>query len=90
MLTRAQALDLIINHPVKWAHMLGFTKMSALHNEWIKDMIRGRDDVTKQASRGTYKTTSASFALAGIIIVLPNYRTLFLRKTDGDVKEVIK
>ena len=38
----------------------------------------------------TYKTTCVSIALALIIILLPNKRTLFMRKTDGDVKEVIK
>lgn len=38
----------------------------------------------------TYKTTSVCVALALGIILLPNYRTMFMRKTDGDVKEVIK
>lgn len=38
----------------------------------------------------TYKTTSVSVALALIIILRPNKRTLFMRKTDDDVKEVIK
>ena len=53
-------------------------------------MVRGKQDRTLQASRGTYKTTCVSFALAITIILLPNIRTLFLRKTDADVKEVIK
>ena len=70
--------------------MLGFTKLGSLHNEWIIDMIRGKEDATLQASRGTYKTTCVSIALALIIILLPNKRTLFLRKTDSDIKEVIK
>ena len=38
----------------------------------------------------TYKTTCVSVALALIIILLPNKRTMFMRKTDTDVKEVIK
>lgn len=38
----------------------------------------------------TYKTTCVSFSLALIMILLPNIRTLFMRKTDDDVKEVIK
>jgi predicted phage terminase large subunit-like protein len=53
-------------------------------------MVTGRTDKTLQASRGTYKTTCVSFALALIAILLPNKRTLFMRKTDADVKEVIK
>lgn len=70
--------------------MIGFTRLSDLHNGWIADMVRGKQDKTLQASRGTYKTTCVSIALALIIILLPNKRTLFMRKTDGDVKEVIK
>lgn len=53
-------------------------------------MVKGKEDETLQASRGTYKTTCASVALALIIILLPNVRTMFMRKTDTDVKEVIK
>lgn len=89
-MTRQQAIDFLINNPVKYAKMLGFTKLSSLHNKWIIDMVRGKGDKTLQASRGTYKTTCVSVALALIIILLPNKRTLFMRKTDTDVKEVIK
>lgn len=70
--------------------MLGFTKLTELHNQWIKDMITSKKDKTLQASRGTYKTTCDSIALALIMILLPNKRTMFMRKTDNDVKEVIK
>lgn len=64
--------------------------MGVLHRQWIIDMVRGTEDKTLQASRGTYKTTCVSIALALIVILLPNKRTLFMRKTDGDIKEVIK
>ena len=70
--------------------MLGFTKLTELHNKWIRDMIAGKDDKTLQAHRGSYKTTCVSLALAIIIILLPNKRTMFMRKTDNDVKEIIK
>ena len=89
-MTRAQAVEFLVNNPVKFAKMLGFTKLGNLHNEWIKDMVRGKGDRTLQGSRGTYKTTCVSVALALIIILLPNIRTLFMRKTDTDVKEVVK
>lgn len=89
-MTREQAVNFLITNPSKFAHMLGFTKLGNLHNEWIVDMIRHKEDKTLEASRGTYKTTCVSFSLALIMILLPNLRTLFMRKTDDDVKEVIK
>ena len=70
--------------------MLGFTKLTDLHNAWILDMLKGEGDRTLQAHRASYKTTCVSIALALIIILLPNKRTLFLRKTDADIKEIIK
>ena len=53
-------------------------------------MAFGRTDHTLQGHRASYKTTSLSIALALIMILLPNKRTLFMRKTDDDVKEIIK
>lgn len=89
-MTRQQAIELLIKSPVRFAHLLGFTKLGEVHNRWIVEMLRGKDDKTLQATRGTYKTTCVSVALALIAILLPNKRTLFMRKTDTDVKEVIK
>ena len=89
-MNRKQAIDFLINNPVKYAHMLGFTKLKQFHNDWIKKMIQSKDDKTLEASRGSYKTTCVSIALALVIILLPNKRTLFMRKTDSDIKEVIK
>lgn len=89
-MTRQQAIDFLLNRPSEYAKMLGFDKLGSLHNRWIADMVRGSEDKTLQSSRGTYKTTCVSVALALIVILLPNKRTLFMRKTDGDIKEVIK
>lgn len=89
-MNRQQAIDFLINRPVDFAKMLGFDKLGSLHNRWIVEMVRGKQDKTLQASRGTYKTTCVSVALALIMILLPNKRTLFMRKTDTDVKEVLK
>ena len=88
-MNRNEAVDFLVNRPVELAHKLGFTKLTDLHNRWIKDMVCGSGDKTLQGARGTYKTTCVSIALAEIIILLPNYRTLFMRKTVDDVKEVI-
>lgn len=89
-MTRQQAVDFLRNKPAEYAHMLGFTKLGPLHNQWIVEMVAGREDHTLQASRETYKTTCVSVALALIMILLPKKRTLFMRKTDTDVKEVLR
>lgn len=88
-MTRQQAVDFLLTRPADFAHMIGFTKLGDLHRGWIMDMVRGKEDKTLQASRGTYKTTSVSIALALGIILLPNKRTLYMRKTEKDLKEVI-
>jgi hypothetical protein len=89
-LTREAAIAILLNEPVKIGYAVGFNKLTALHNRWIIDMIRGTQDKTLQAHRGSYKTTCVSIALACIFVLLPNKKTLFLRKTDADVKEVIR
>ena len=89
-MTKEQALNFMLYNPVKYAKLLGFTKLRSLHNDWIVEMVRGKEDYTLQSSRGTYKTTCVSLALALDVILLPNYRSMFMRKTDNDIKEVIK
>lgn len=89
-MTREAAIAILLNEPVKIGYAVGFDKLTALHNRWIIDMIRGTQDQTLQAHRGSYKTTCVSIALACIFVLLPNKKTLFLRKTDADVKEVIR
>lgn len=79
----------LLKNPVKFAHMLGFTKLTDLHNKWIREMIKSKEDKTLQSHRSSYKTTCVSIALALIIILLPNKRTMFMRKTENDIKEVI-
>lgn len=88
-MTRKQAVDFLKSKPYKLGHLLGFTKLTPLHNGWIIDMLKGKEDKTLQAHRGSYKTTCVSIALTLIIILLPKLRTLFIRKTDDDIKEVI-
>lgn len=89
-MTRNEAVNFLLTKPYKLGHAFGFTKLTELHNGWIVDMVRGTEDKTLQAHRGSYKTTCVSIALALIAILLPNCKTLFMRKTDDDIKEVIK
>ena len=51
-MTRKQAISFLKNKPAKFGHLLGFTDLSDIHNDWIKDMVFGKEDTTKQASRG--------------------------------------
>ena len=89
-MTREKAVKFLITKPASFGRLVGFTKLTDLHNAWILDMLKGEGDRTLQAHRASYKTTCVSIALALIIILLPNKRTLFLRKTDADIKEIIK
>lgn len=82
-------LNGIKEHPVRFAHMVGFDRLTETHNIWLRRIICGRDDWTLQAFRGSYKTTTVSVALALLLIVKPNMRIAFMRKTDNDAKEVI-
>lgn len=90
MMTREQAVNFLRYRPAEFGRMLGFTKLGRIHNGWIRKMAYGKEDHTLQGHRRSYKTTCLSIALALIIILLPNKRTLFMRKTDDDVKEIIK
>jgi len=89
-MTRDEAVTFLIEQPYKLAHLIGFTKLTDIHNKWIIDMVRGRDDKTLQAHRSSYKTTCVSIALSLIVVLLPSLRTMFMRKTDSDIKEVIR
>lgn len=88
-LTRRTAIEVFKNKPYKFGHMVGFTKLTTLHNDWIRQMVLDKSDKTLQAHRGSFKTTCVSTALAIIAVLYPNDRTMFMRKTDNDVKEVI-
>lgn len=77
------------NHPTRYAHLLGFTLLTDIHDEWIKEMITAKEDYTLLGHRGSYKTTCLSFAFALLIILKPAKTIFFIRKTDDDVIEII-
>lgn len=89
-LTKYDYLDLIYEEPYKIGQWLGFNLLTEVHNEWLKDMIFGEGDETLLAHRGSYKTTCLSIAFTLIMIAFPNDNIIFTRKTDDDVKEIIK
>ena len=88
-MTREAAVQFLSRKPYKLGHMLGFDRLTPLHNSWILDMVNATSDKTLQAHRGSYKTTCVSIALCVIMILHPDRRVLFMRKTDTDVKEII-
>ena len=89
MITQKQAIEFLRDRPVKYAHLLGFDKLTDIHNGWIREMVLGKEDYTLEGHRGSYKTTCVSFGIAETMILLPSLRSLFMRKTDDDVKEII-
>jgi len=88
-MTREEAVRFLTRHPEQFGRMVGFTKLRDLHGRWMRKMLAGTGDMTLQGHRGAFKTTCLSIVLALILILLPNKRTLFARKTDDDVKEII-
>lgn len=82
--------ELLRKRPYKFGRAVGFTKLTKLHNGWITAMLYGIGDKTLQSHRGSYKTTCVAVALAINIIIRPNEKAMFMRKTDNDVKEVIE
>lgn len=88
-MTRNEAVRFLVRTPYKFGHMVGFNKLTQVHNGWMRKMISGTGNYTLQGHRNSYKTTCLSIVLSILMIIHPNDRTLFCRKTDDDVKEII-
>ena len=84
-----QWLELLKKKPYAFGIESGFADLIDIHNEWIKSFLFSKEDMTLQASRGTYKTTCLSIAMALMVVIYPKYNIIFLRKADDDVKEII-
>ena len=80
---------LLIERPAQYGQMLGYTKLTDLHNRWIRAMVLGAGDATLQAHRGSYKTTAGAVALTVLMLLRGDLSMMFIRKTDDDVKKVI-
>ena len=35
-----KAIQLLLKYPYKFGHMLGFTKLTELHNKWMLQMLK--------------------------------------------------
>lgn len=90
MTQRDEYLELLTEEPYMLGRLLGFSKLTKdLHNDWIKSIVLADKDTTLLAHRGSYKTTCLTIGLVINLILQPDITTIFLRKTDVDVKEVI-
>lgn len=85
-----ECFDLLYEEPYKLGHILGFPDLTELHNNWIKSMVFGTEDETLLAHRGSFKTTCLGIAVVLMMILLPNQNIIFLRKTDEDVKKLVR
>lgn len=90
MPSKTDLLDLIHDHPVEIGLWVGFRDLTELHNGWLRDFLFAKEDITRQAHRGSYKTTTLSIGLALFCILHPNKDALFFRKTDSDTREVVE
>ena len=88
--TRNELLDYLTDYPADIGRVVGFNDFTNLHNGWLKKMILTHDDFTLQAHRGSYKTSCLSLAIALRMVFYPAQNIIFMRKTGGDVVEVIR
>lgn len=85
------ALNLLVQRPAQVARWCGSTLLTDdLHGEWMRQMLLEREDMTLLAHRGSYKTTCLAAAMAISMCVYPMRNMLFMRKTDGDVAEILR
>ena len=84
------AYRFLTERPAQYGQMLGYPDLrDDLHGEWIRKMVLGHEDMTLQAHRGSYKTTCDCIALTELIMLRGDLNTIFMRKTDKDIEEVI-
>lgn len=89
MMDAEQLIRNIKDRPDNYLRLMGFARKSPVYREWMRIMVFGKEDETIQAFRGSGKTTCVAGSLALIMVLYPNLRVAFMRKTDSDVKEVI-
>lgn len=84
------AYKFLTEKPAQYGQMLGYPDLrDDLHGEWIRKMVLGHEDMTLQSHRLSYKTTCDCIGLAINIILRGDLNSIFMRKTDKDIEEVI-
>lgn len=49
---RKSAVNFLVKQPMQFGKMVGFTKLTDIHNGWMRKMISGKGDMTLQGHRG--------------------------------------
>lgn len=80
----------LMKHPEMIGKKVGFKDLTAMHGEWIREMVYGEEDYTLQAHRGSYKSSCLAVAIAMMMVIYPRRNIIFLRKTDDDVAEMMR
>ena len=86
---RDEDLEYLLQHPEEIGHLVGFKDMKPLHGLWIREIVKGEGDYTLQAHRGAYKSCCLAVGISLLMILFPMWNTIFLRKTDNDVSEMM-
>lgn len=86
----ASLLDEWLTTPHEFGHLLGYTKLTPTHGEWIKKFLRYQRFDILQAHRGSYKTTCGIVAMILLFLCFPNMRLLIVRKTGDLASAVLK
>ena len=90
-MTREEAAALALTRPAALGRLCGFSLLrDDLHGQWMREMLLGREDMTLLAHRASYKTTCLSLVMALRLCFFPRENTLFFRKTDANVTEIIR
>lgn len=85
-----KTVRLCLEKPVIIRQKIGYPDLTDLHNRWLVDMLCRKEDKTLQAHRGSYKTTCLGVAIRLNMVLRPTKTTLFMRKTNTDVEEVVR
>lgn len=88
-MTQDQEILTLLQHPEEIGRRVGFKDLGPMHGLWIREMIRGEEDYTLQAHRGSYKSSCLAVAIALLLILYPKRNIIFLRKTENDVTEML-
>lgn len=90
MLQKSDVLNMLWEYPIEIGHCVGFRDLGDMHNEWLRMFLYSDEDITLQGHRGSYKTTVLSLFLAIHSVIEPQENVMLFRKTDTDVKEVLR
>ena len=86
-----KVIDIVKHYPYLVAQDVGFSDVRKYpHNDWMKNIICGKEDYTLLAHRGSYKSSVLSVCIALLMLVYPTKNIIFLRKADNDVTEMIR